>query len=97
MTQRASAAILILITNLFLALSARAQQNPVAPGFSPAPPAVRPAKPFTKVQVSSMVRDGFGDESGAKLIEQQGSAEVRVLGISSAAFRRTHVVWRSSA
>ncbi len=29
-------------------------------------------KPFTQEQVSSMVRDGFGDESGAKLIEQRG-------------------------
>jgi tetratricopeptide (TPR) repeat protein len=31
-----------------------------------------PAKPFTQKQVVSMVRDGFGDESGAKLIEQRG-------------------------
>jgi hypothetical protein len=31
-----------------------------------------PAKPFTREQVVSMVRDGFGDESGAKLIEQRG-------------------------
>ena len=30
------------------------------------------AKPFTQEQVASMVRDGFGDESGAKLIEQRG-------------------------
>ena len=29
-------------------------------------------KPFTQDQVVSMVRDGFGDESGAKLIEQHG-------------------------
>jgi hypothetical protein len=29
-------------------------------------------KPFTHEQVVSMVRDGFGDESGAKLIEQRG-------------------------
>ncbi len=29
-------------------------------------------KPFTHEQVSNMVRDGFGDESGAKLIEQRG-------------------------
>jgi len=29
-------------------------------------------KPFTEGQVSNMVRDGFGDESGAKLIEQRG-------------------------
>ena len=32
----------------------------------------RSAKPFTQEQVVSMVRDGFGDESGAKLIEQRG-------------------------
>ena len=31
-----------------------------------------PAKPFTQEQVVSMVRDGFGGESGAKLIEQRG-------------------------
>jgi len=31
-----------------------------------------PAKPFTQEQVTSMVRDGFGDDSGAKLIEQRG-------------------------
>ncbi len=35
-------------------------------------PGTSPAKPFTKEQVSKMVRDGFGDESGAKLIEQRG-------------------------
>jgi hypothetical protein len=29
-------------------------------------------KAFTQDQVSNMVRDGFGDESGAKLIEQRG-------------------------
>ena len=29
-------------------------------------------KPFTREQISSMVRDGFGDESDAKLIEQRG-------------------------
>ena len=29
-------------------------------------------KPFTQEQVSNMVRDGFGDESAAKLIEQRG-------------------------
>jgi hypothetical protein len=29
-------------------------------------------KPFTQEQVSNMVRDGFGDESGAKLVEQRG-------------------------
>ncbi|MGA2985630.1 MAG: tetratricopeptide repeat protein [Terriglobia bacterium] len=35
-------------------------------------PGTTPAKPFTQEQVVSMVRDGFGDESGAKLIEQRG-------------------------
>jgi hypothetical protein len=35
-------------------------------------PDTSPAKPFTQEQVSNMVRDGFGDESGAKLIEQRG-------------------------
>jgi len=29
-------------------------------------------KPFTQEQLSNMVRDGFGDESGARLIEQRG-------------------------
>jgi tetratricopeptide (TPR) repeat protein len=33
---------------------------------------ISPAKPFTQEQVSNMVRDGFGDDSGAKLIEQRG-------------------------
>ena len=35
-------------------------------------PGTSPAKPPTQEQVSNMVRDGFGDESGAKLIEQPG-------------------------
>jgi hypothetical protein len=35
-------------------------------------PARAQQKPFTQEQVVSMVRDGFGDESGAKLIEQRG-------------------------
>jgi len=39
------------------ALPAGAQQNP---------------RPFTQDQVRAMMRDGFGDESGAKLIEQRG-------------------------
>ena len=38
----------------------------------PALPARAQQKPFTQVQVSNMVQDGFGDESGAKLIEQRG-------------------------
>ncbi len=37
----------------------------------PLPPQAQ-QKPFTQEQVSNMVRDGFGDESGAKLIEQRG-------------------------
>jgi hypothetical protein len=40
-----------------------------AAGTSPGN-AASPAKPFTQAQVASMVRDGFGDESGAKLIER---------------------------
>jgi len=105
---------LILATSLVFAPPARAQQKPVAPGFSPAPayvaaslprhggvpigsgqvpPPLRHAdlkvgattaagtspgiaegqvKPFTQEQITNMVRDGFGDESGAKLIEQRG-------------------------
>src|SRR5271169_5470181 len=35
-------------------------------------PGITPAKPVAQEQVVSMVRDGFGDESGAKLIEQHG-------------------------
>ncbi len=31
-----------------------------------------PAKPFTREQVEGLVRDGLGDDSGAKLIEQRG-------------------------
>jgi hypothetical protein len=34
-------------------------------------PAWAQQKPFTREQVSNMVRNGFGDESGAKLIEQR--------------------------
>ena len=56
---------LILATGLVFVLPAWAQQKAVAPGFSP-------AHPFTQEQVSSMVRAGLGDESGAKLIEQRG-------------------------
>ena len=35
-------------------------------------PAQPQQKRFTQEQVQAMVRDGFGDESGAKLIEQRG-------------------------
>jgi hypothetical protein len=38
----------------------------------PALPPRAQQKPFTREQVSNMVRDGFGDDSGAKLIEQRG-------------------------
>jgi hypothetical protein len=38
---------------------------------SATPQGINPAKPFTQEQVSNMVRDGFGDASGAKLIEQR--------------------------
>jgi tetratricopeptide (TPR) repeat protein len=64
------------------------QKSVAPSGAGPRPNAVRPyiacaaatpalppraqQKPFTQEQVSNMVRDGFGDESGAKLIEQRG-------------------------
>ena len=35
-------------------------------------PAWAQQKPFTREQVQGLVRDGLGDESGAKLIEQRG-------------------------
>ena len=41
-------------------------------GALPALPPQAQQKPFTQEQVSNMVRDGFGDESGGKLIEQRG-------------------------
>jgi len=65
MWRRPVMTILMLIIAVILTLPLRAQQKAVAPGFSP-------AKPFTEEQVSNMVRDGLGDESGAKLIEQRG-------------------------
>lgn len=49
--------ILMLIIALIFGLPALAQQK---------------EKPFTQDQVQAMVRDGFGNESGAKLIEQRG-------------------------
>jgi len=64
------------------------QKNAGPSGAGPRPNAVRPyvacpaamlatpagaqQKPFTQEQASNMVRDGFGDESGAKLIEERG-------------------------
>jgi len=45
-------------------------------------------KPFTRDQVQGLVRDGLGDESGAKLIEQRGidfaPAEDFLQGLKSA-------------
>jgi len=48
---------LMMVAALVFAMAAWAQQKP---------------KPFTQERVVSMVRDGFGDESGTKLIEQRG-------------------------
>jgi len=48
------------------------QDGATTPGGTNPGIAGSPAKPFTQEQVVSMVRDGFGDESGAKLIEQRG-------------------------
>jgi hypothetical protein len=53
---------------VLLALPAGPQQKPVAP----APRGAGSAKPFTQDQVQAMVRDGLGDETGAKAIEQRG-------------------------
>jgi hypothetical protein len=44
----------------------------LATALSVAPFSWAQLKPFTHEQVSSMVRDGFGDESGAALIAQRG-------------------------
>jgi hypothetical protein len=72
---------LILATALVFALPVGARQKNVAPGLSPAIAAFkggartatfRSANPLTQDQIHAMVRDGFGDESGAKLIEQRG-------------------------
>ena len=57
MAHRSLATILIFVTTMFLAMPANAQQNP---------------KPFTQDQVQGMVRDGLGDDTGAKAIEQRG-------------------------
>jgi len=81
MRRRPAVTILMLVIAVILTLPLRAQQKPVAPGFSPAHAALKggattaiptPAKPFTEEQVRNMVRAGLGDESGAKLIEQRG-------------------------
>ena len=62
--------------------SAGPRPNAVRPyvacaGAMPALPPRAQQKPFTQKQVSNMVRDGFGDESGAKLIEQRGMTSPR--------------------
>lgn len=41
-------------------------------GLTSLPPLWAQQKPFTQEQVNNMVRDGFADDSGAKLIEQRG-------------------------
>ncbi len=73
--------LLILVIPMILTLPLRAHQKIVAPTFRSACADLKvsattaissPAKPFTQEQVSNIVRDGFGDESGAKLIEQRG-------------------------
>ena len=78
---RKTLTLLLLAMGLALALPAWAQQKPVAPGFSPARAALKggsttptstTAKPFTQNQVQGLVRDGLGDDSGAKLIERRG-------------------------
>jgi hypothetical protein len=58
----------MLMIAMILALPAGAQRESVAP----APPGAGSAKPFTQDQVQGMVRDGLGDETGAKAIEQRG-------------------------
>jgi len=79
--------ILVIPMILTLPLRAQ-QRHVGPSGAGPRPNAVRPyaacaaampalppraqQRPFTQEQVVSMVRDGFGDESGAKLIEQRG-------------------------
>ena len=72
MRLRSLAILLMLATALTPIPTLRAQQKPVAPGGTSPGIAGSPAKPFTEEQVSNMVWDGFGDESGAKLIEQRG-------------------------
>jgi hypothetical protein len=44
----------------------------LAAGLIFAVPAVAQQKPMTQDQVHALVRDGLGDESGTKLIEQRG-------------------------
>jgi len=80
--------VLLIITVILASTLGARQKNVGPSSAGPRPNAVRPyvacsaampalppraqQKPFTQEQVVSMVRDGFGDESGAKLIEQRG-------------------------
>jgi len=57
MAHRIFASTLILLAAFFLTVPANAQQ---------------PTKPFTQAQVQAMVRDGLGDETGAKALAQRG-------------------------
>ena len=68
MRHRAVVNLTVLMIAMILALPATAQQKPVAP----TPPGAGAAKPFTQDQVQAMVRDGLGDETGGKAIEQHG-------------------------
>jgi hypothetical protein len=81
MWRRPFLTILILVIPMILTLPVTAQHRFVAPTLRSAGADLKvsattaissPAKPFTQEQVVSMVRDGFGDDSGAKLIEQRG-------------------------
>jgi hypothetical protein len=64
MRQRSVTIIAMLLAALILAFPSQSQQKRVA--------ASTEAKPFTQDQVQAMVRDGLGDETGAKAIEQRG-------------------------
>ena len=72
---------LILLILMILTLPVTAHQKLVAPtlrsacvptGRDATTPGISSAKPFTREQVEGLVRDGLGDESGARLIEQRG-------------------------
>ena len=68
MRHRPVVSLLMLMISVILTLPAWAQEKPVAPS----PALAGSAKPFTQDQVQAMVRDGLGDETGAKAIEQRG-------------------------
>ena len=79
--------LMLMIAMIFVVPAPARQKNVGPSGAGPRPNAIRsyiacaaamPAlpprsqqKPFTEEQVVSMVRDGFGDESGAKLSNYQ--------------------------